>query len=295
MHILLIGEGQLGSALRAAIEGRDPASQRIEAFEAIRPRLSVWRRPDFDITHPEIVERVAALAPDVVINAAAWTNVDAAESNPDAAYAVNALGPKYLAEGCEQCGAALVHVSTNEVFAGQPGRFYREYDACEASSVYARSKLAGERAVMALCRRFYIVRVAWLFGPGGTNFPSKIVAAADQRGVLRVVADEFGNPTYAPDAALAIVQLIGTNRFGVYHLVNEGWCSRYEFACHVLASSGRSHIPVTPISHTEWQRPAQPPVHAVLVNQAAAALGIRLRRWQEAVEVYCRHAFLLAK
>lgn len=295
MHILLIGEGQLGSALRAVIEGEGLAAQREAGPEPSRTRLSIWRRPQFDITHPEIAERVAALAPDVVINAAAWTNVDAAESNPDAAYAVNALGPKYLAEGCERCGAALVHVSTNEVFAGQPGRFYREYDPCEASSVYARSKLAGERAVMALCRRFYIVRVAWLFGPGGNNFPSKIVAAADQRGTLRVVADEFGNPTYAPDAALAIVRLIETNRFGVYHLINEGWCSRYEFARQVLVSSGRSHIPVTPISHTEWLRPAQPPLHAVLVNQAAAALGIRLRPWQEAVEVHCRHTFMVAK
>ncbi|MCS6827999.1 MAG: dTDP-4-dehydrorhamnose reductase [Caldilinea sp.] len=295
MHVLLIGEGQLGSALRAVFEKSSPFFERTAAPEAARPRLTVWRRPEFDIAHPEIAERVAALAPDVVINAAAWTNVDAAESNPDAAYAVNALGPKYLAEGCEQCSAVLVHISTNEVFPGQPGRFYREYDPCEARSVYARSKLAGERAVMALCRRFYIVRVAWLFGPGGVNFPSKIIGAADQRGALRVVADEFGNPTYAPDAADAIARLIATDRCGVYHLINEGWCSRYEFACHVLASSGRGHIPVTPISHKEWQRPAQPPLHAVLVNQAAAALGIRLRPWQEAVEVYCRHAFMLAE
>lgn len=295
MHVLLIGEGQLGGALRAVFEGDDFSSQRTDARNAPRFRLTIWRRPEFDIAHPEITERVAALAPDVVINAAAWTNVDAAESNPDAAYAVNALGPKYLAEGCEQCGAALVHVSTNEVFPGQPGRFYREYDPCDARSVYARSKLAGERAVMALCRRFYIVRVAWLFGPGGVNFPSKIIAAADQRGALRVVADEFGNPTYAPDAADAIARLMLTNRFGVYHLVNEGWCSRYEFACQVLANSGRSHISVTPISHEEWPRPAQPPLHAVLVNQAAAALGIRLRPWREAVEIYCRRAFMPTK
>ncbi len=279
MHILIIGDGQLGSALRSVFETTP------------RHQLTIWRQPSFDLTLPTTPDRVAALAPDVVINAAAWTNVDAAENNPDAAYAVNALGPKYLAEGCERCGAALVHVSTNEVFPGHPGVFYREYDQTGAVSVYARSKLAGERAVIQIARRLYLVRVAWLFGPGGVNFPKKIVDAATRLGALRVVSDEFGNPTYAPDAAAAIAQLIESNRFGSYHLVNEGWCSRHQLAQHVLAHSGRGHIELTPITHKEWQRSSQPPLHAVLVNQAAAALGIRLRSWQEAVEEYCQQEF----
>ena len=144
---------------------------------------------------------------------------------------------------------------------------------------YARSKLAGEIAVTRRARRLYLVRVAWLFGSGGANFPAKIIDAADRLGALRVVDDEFGNPTYAPDAARAIVRLIETGRFGVYHLVNEGWCSRHQFAQQVLACSGREQVAVTPISHKEWQRATQPPLHAVLVNQAAAALDIRLRPW----------------
>ncbi|HRA69074.1 MAG TPA: dTDP-4-dehydrorhamnose reductase, partial [Caldilinea sp.] len=276
MHVLLVGDGQLGSALR-------------NVFEATaQHELTIWRQPTFDMTLPDTADRVADLAPDVVINAAAWTNVDSAESNPDAAYAVNALGPKYLADGCERCGAALVQVSTNEVFPGSSGIFYREYDQTSAVGTYARSKLAGEIAVTRRARRLYLVRVAWLFGSGGANFPAKIIDAADRLGALRVVDDEFGNPTYAPDAARAIVRLIETGRFGVYHLVNEGWCSRHQFAQQVLACSGREQVAVTPISHKEWQRATQPPLHAVLVNQAAAALDIRLRPWAEAVEEYCR-------
>jgi dTDP-4-dehydrorhamnose reductase len=279
MHVLLVGDGQLGTALRKVLA------------TTAQHQVTTWRRPAFDITLPGTADEVAALAPDAVINAAAWTKVDSAESNPDAAYAVNALGPKYLAEGCARCGAALVQVSTNEVFPGQPGVFYREYDRTIASSTYARSKLAGEIAVTQMLQRLYIVRVAWLFGPGGINFPAKIVEAANRLGALRVVSDEFGNPTYAPDVAAAIVQLIESGRYGNYHLVNEGWTSRHRFAQQVLTASGRGHIEVTPISHKEWQRTAPPPLHAVLVNQAAAALGIRLRPWEEAVAEYCRQEF----
>ena len=282
MRVLLVGDGQLGTALR-------------KVFEATaQHEVTIWRQPTFDMTLPATADEVAALAPDVVINAAAWTNVDSAEANPDAAYAVNALGPKYLAEGCARCGAALVQVSTNEVFPGHPGVFYREYDRTQAISSYARSKQAGEIAVTQMLRQLYIVRVAWLFGPGGVNFPAKIVDAANRLGSLRVVSDEFGNPTYAPDAAIAIVSLIESGRYGLYHLVNEGWCSRHQFAQQVLAHSGRGHIELTPITHKEWQRTTQPPLHAVLVNQAAAALGIRLRPWEEAVEEYCRQEFAVA-
>lgn len=279
MHLLVVGDGQLGSALRRILE------------ENAQHQLTIWRQPTFDMTLPDTADQVAVLAPDVVINAAAWTNVDAAERNPDAAYAVNALGPKYLAEGCARCGAALVQVSTNEVFPGQPGAVYREYDRTSAANSYARSKLAGEIAVTQMLKRLYIVRVAWLFGPGGVNFPAKIVEAANRLGSLRVVSDEFGNPTYAPDVAQAIVALVESERFGIYHLVNEGWCSRHQFAQRVLAASARADIELTPIAHTEWPRAAQPPLHAVLVNQAAAALGIRLRPWEEAVDEYCRQEF----
>ena len=266
MHLLITGSrGQLGQALHAHFS---PSHQ-----------VTLWSRPEHDVADPATADAVAALAPDVVINAAAWTNVDGAESSPDAAFAVNSLGPKYLAEGCARCGAALVQISSNEVFAGEPGRFYREYEEPGPVTVYARSKAAGERAARQVLDRLYIVRVAWLYGPGGSHFPSKIVAAADKHGSLRVVADEFGNPTYTPDVAGALEQLIATGRYGIYHLVNEGCASRYDWAVELLGLSGRGHIPLTPIPANEWPRPAMPPAHAVLVNQAGAALGIRLRPW----------------
>jgi dTDP-4-dehydrorhamnose reductase len=271
VHILILGwSGQLGRAL-------------LDIYQARHVQLTLWALPEFDFTTPAVADQVAALGPDLVINAAAWTDVDGAQENPDLAYAANALGPKYVAEGCARCGAPLVQVSTNEVFPGLPGQFYREYDPPAAGTVYARSKLAGERAVTQMHDRVYIVRVAWLFGQGPNNFPLKILAAADRLGALRVVDDEFGNPTYARDAATAIVRLTETGRYGIYHLVNAGYTSRYEFARQVLACAGRSDVPVTPIAGSEWVRRTTPPPHAVLVNQAAAALGIVLPPWQEAV------------
>jgi dTDP-4-dehydrorhamnose reductase len=278
MRVLITGgQGQLGRCLRQALAQRPHAA------------VTVWELADHDISDPAAAQWVAELAPDVVINAAAWTNVDGAEANPQAAYAANTLAPKYLAEGCAACGAALLQVSTNEVFRGQPGVFYREYDPTDGGgSAYARSKLAAERAVAQLLNRFYIVRIAWLFGPGGSNFPTKIAGAADRTGSLRVVDDEWGNPTYAPDVAEAMVQLVESGRYGIYHLVNDGWCSRYDLACAVLQESGRGHVPITAIKSGEWQRPTNPPPHAVLLNEAGAALGIRLRPWQEAVAEYCR-------
>ncbi len=272
-HILIVGaNGQLGQALAAQFGSAD--------------QITCWTRPRHDIADPAIANAVAETAPDIVINAAAWTDVDGAENSPGWAFAVNSLGPKYLAEGCARCGAALVQVSTNEVFAGEAGRFYHEYEATSPGSVYARSKAAGEQAAAAVLDRLYIVRVAWLYGAGISNFPAKISAAADRHGALRVVSDEYGNPTYAPDVAAAVALLIETKCFGIYHLVNEGSASRYEWAAELMGLTGRKTLPVEPISAREWPRPTMPPPHAVLVNQAGAALGIALRHWQDALREY---------
>jgi dTDP-4-dehydrorhamnose reductase len=273
MHILIVGaNGQLGRAVQAACPPRHD--------------LTLWRRSEADIGTPDVEHKIVQLRPDVVSNCAAWTNVDGAEKEVAAAFATNALGALYIARACRHVGAIMVQVSTNEVFAGMPGRFYYEYEQPAPSSVYARSKLAGEAAVSRVLERLYIVRVAWLFGPGGNNFPAKIVAAADRNGALKVVDEEFGNPTYAPDVAHALFRLLESERFGIYHLVNEGFASRFELASFVLQATGRAQIPLSPIKLGDWPRPAPPPPHAVLINQAAAALGIRLRPWQEAVQEY---------
>jgi dTDP-4-dehydrorhamnose reductase len=274
--VALIGfRGQLGRAL-------------LQELETARRSVLALDYPEIDMTRPEIVDQVCDFQPQVVVNAAAWTDVDGAEEKQDACYAVNVLGVKHLATACQRSGASLLHVSTNEVFPGEPGRFYREWDATQArSGVYARSKEAAEKLVMSmLAGRFYIVRTAWLYQRGGANFVAKIVAAADKHGALRVVDDEFGSPTYAPDLAAGIVRLIDSQHHGVYHLTNGGYCSRYQWAVEILRLAGRSATPVTPIPATEWPRRTTPPAHAVIVNSAAAALGIQLREWQEALADY---------
>ena len=163
-----------------------------------------------------------------MVHAAAYTNVDGCEQDPDLAYRVNVLGTQNVALGAQRSGAALMYVSTNEVFDGQRREPYREWDRTAPLSAYARSKTAGEEIVRQLLTHFYIVRVAWLFGPGGVNFVTKILGAAAKTGALRVAADEFGNPTYAPDVAQAMARLATTGHYGIYHLTNSGFCSRYE-------------------------------------------------------------------
>ena len=272
MHVLIVGHlGQLGRTFYDAYAQREGA------------RVTGWDQGECDITDPAITAQIIALAPDVVINSAAWTNVDAAEAHPDMAYAINTLGPKYLAEACAQLDASMVQISTNEVFPGAPGRLYREYDERGARGVYARTKLAAERATQQILDRLFIVRIAWLFAPGGNNFPAKIAAAADEHGQLRVVNDEFGNPSYAPDVVDAVRRLVDLDRPGSYHLANSGYCSRFAFAEKVLQLTGRGDVPVMPISGDEWERSAPPPPHAVLINQAATALGVTMRPWEEAL------------
>ncbi len=267
--------GQVGRALCALLQGT--------------PLLALTR-DDVDLRDGDrVIALITEFHPDVVIHAAAWTDVDGAERDPDGAYAVNALGTQYVALACQQANAAMVYISTNEVFDGEATQPYREWDPPAPLNVYARSKLAGERIAQMLLNRLYIVRTAWVYGPGGRNFPGKILAAAERHGELRVVADEFGNPTYAPDLAEALIRLVQTDRFGIYHLTNEGACSRFEWAREVLRLSGRSHVPITPIRSEEWQRPARPPRRAVLANTAAAALGIRLRPWRDALTEYFAH------
>jgi len=273
-RIALVGyRGQLGRALLDALAGR---------------QILALDYPEVDMTQPAIIEQIASFGPDLVINAAAWTNVDGAEETPDACYAVNVTGVQHLALACQRSGAALLHVSTNEVFPGEPARFYREWDATAArSGVYARSKEAAERVVLSLLAgRFFIVRTAWLYNNGGNNFNAKIIAAADKHGSLRVVADEFGNPTYAPDLAAAIVRLIDSGQHGIYHLTNSGYCTRHQWAVETLHLAGRAEVPVTPISSGEWPRRTTPPPHAILLNTVGAALGITLRPWQEALAAY---------
>jgi len=273
MRVLITGaKGQLGRALDARLP------------DAIGADL-----PEIDITQPEAIEAaVNAVQPEVIIHCAALTDVDGCARDPELAYRVNGMGTQNVAQAAACAGAALVYISSNEVFDGTRREPYSEFDATNPINPYARSKLAGEWFVAHLTSRFYIVRTAWLTGHGGRNFVHRIQQLADERGQLRVVMDETANPTFIEDLADAIIKLLQTERFGIYHLTNAGYCSRYEYARKILELSGRGHIPVEPITRADFARPSTPPEFTPLANMAAAALGITLRPWEEALAEFLK-------
>jgi dTDP-4-dehydrorhamnose reductase len=246
--------------------------------------------PEVDLTDLHAIRSsLAAFAPDVIIHAAAYTDVDGAARNPDLAFRVNALGTRNVAVASESVGAALLAISTNEVFDGTKVEPYGEFDATGPINPYAKSKLAAEQFIRDLTTRFYIVRTAWLYGLGGNNFVKKIIDRADSDGRLRVVTDEVSSPTYAEDLVTALEQLLVTGAYGIYHFTNEGACSRFEFAREILALSGHRHIPIEPIVLADYPRPSTPPPYAPLRNFCGAQLGITLRPWRDALADYLAH------
>ena len=241
MTVLVVGaSGQLGNALQ----------------QALKPRVvRAYNREALDITNRENTNRVLGQAkPDVVINAAAYTNVDQAESDQSAAYRVNAVGPQNLALATGALGVPLVHLSTDYVFDGTHTEPYHEFDQTNPRSIYGKSKLAGEEIVRAVTRRHFIIRTAWLYHTVGKNFPKTICQLAQDAGV-RVVNDQFGSPTYAPHLAKAIEQLLDTHAYGTYHLAGSGGTSWFGFTQLLFKHLG-IQAQLTPVSTSEFPRPA---------------------------------------
>jgi dTDP-4-dehydrorhamnose reductase len=252
--------------------------------------------PELDVTDAEAVERALRQAkPDLVIHAAALTDTSLCEEDPALAMRVNAQGSLHVAEACRRAGAALVYVSTNEVFDGARGEPYGESDEPSPINAYGRSKLEGERFVQQTLPRHYVVRTAWLYAEGGDNFPAKILRAAEGRRELSVVTDEVATPTWARDLAPAIIRLAALRAsahpaYGIYHLTNDGYCSRFQWAAEVLRLAGPPWADVTlrPITSAEYTGGPPKPPFSALRNEAAARLGITLRPWQEALEDFFR-------
>jgi dTDP-4-dehydrorhamnose reductase len=242
-----------------------------------------------DVTDAAAVSQlVACVRPDVVFNATAWNRVDAAESEPQAAFAVNALAPRFLAVAARETGALLVHFSSDYVFDGCSERPYREQDATRPLSVYGASKLAGELLVAASGARHLLVRTSGLIGRGGSqqkggSFVDRILSQARSGQPLRVVADQLFAPTVALDLAGAAVALVRSGASGLFHLTNGGVCSWHELAATALALAGLE-APVAPISLAELRLPAARPRFSVLDNSRYLALGLPpLRHWREAL------------
>jgi dTDP-4-dehydrorhamnose reductase len=289
ISVLLTGaDGQLGRALQDLMPGSYTAGQ--QTFYRLIPFAHHERRYKqsvagaLDITHRDAVRvAVAEAKPDIVINAAAWTDTVGCEHDPERAMLVNCEGARHLANAARDAGAALVQVSTNEVFDGTKTTPYDEDNATNAINAYGRSKLAGEDAVREATDRHYIVRTSWVYGPGRMSFPEKVLANARKGKPLRGVTDETASPTLTLDLAQAIVQLMTTEAFGTYHLTNSGDCSRKKWAEEVLRLAG---IDAKVAAATQAEFGVRKPVYSTLANSRAAALGITLRPWRDALAEY---------
>lgn len=240
-----------------------------------------------DITDKEhVLEFISQNNPDVVINSAAYTDVDGCEENQDLAYRVNGEGVENLALACRQTDSTLVHISTDYIFNGKNTRPWFEDDEIGPISVYGKSKLKGEQAILEILDKFFIVRTAWLYGINGKNFPKTMLELAENHSEITVVYDEVGTPTYTPDLAEAISQLIETDYYGIYHITNSGSCSWCEFARYIFEISGKD-VKVIPVTASEFARPAPRPHYSVLNNRNWVENGFEpLRSYKEAIKEY---------
>lgn len=224
--------------------------------------------------------------PDIVLHPAAWTDVNGCAEHPQKAILINGIGTQNIAVTSAQLDIPILYISSNEVFDGKLNRPYTEFDVTNPINPYAYSKWYGERAVQQVNPKHYIVRTAWLFAHGGNNFIQAILNAVKAGKALRVVTNEVANPTYTNDVAQAVAQLIETQRYGIYHFVNEGAVSRWDFARYALDYAGLNDTPIARISRHQWQRPSLPPEYTPLDNLAGMSIGIRLRPWQDAVDAF---------
>lgn len=244
---------------------------------------------ELDITlEDEVSNFISRHKPDIIINCAAYTNVDKCETEREKAFALNALGPKYIAAAAKGCGARVIHISTDFVFDGNSNRPYTEEDQTNPLSEYGRTKLEGERNIQNHCNSYLIVRTSWLFGHHGINFAAKMLELAERNKELSIVTDEIGSPTYTADLAGALWTLIKQECEGIINISNNGSCSRYEWAEYIFETMG-SKIKMNPIKSAEYKRPAKVPLNSTLNCQKFTTItGVSMRPWEEAVESYLK-------
>jgi len=274
IKVLLVGsEGQLGLELQKQLQNKS-----LEYFS-----LDL---PEFDITNLEmVIKKFIKEKPDLIINCAAYTDVDGCENNIETAYKVNALGAKNLAIAAEKVGTKLVHISTDYIFNGQGEEPYKEYDNTDPQTVYGQSKLLGEEYVQQFSSKFFIFRTAWLYGEGN-NFVRTMLRLADENDELNVVNDQIGSPTSTVDLARAIINLMETEHYGLYHATCEGKCSWYDFAKKIFEIKNID-IKVNPVNSDQFKRDAERPKYSVLDNYMLKLIDKNnFKHWEESLKDY---------
>jgi len=273
--VVLGGRGMLGTDLVGALR-RHPAFDRVEVADL----------PEVDVTRLDpLLALLRRSRPDVVVNCAAFTDVDGCEGRPEHAFAVNAVGAGNAATAAEAVGAHIVHISTDYVFDGRKGAPYVEEDPPAPLSVYGKSKLEGEHRVAAVSR-WTIVRTAWLYGRHGDNFVHRILARAREKREILGVTDQVGSPTWTRDLSLALIAIIERGATGLFHAANAGACSRYEQICHMLRCADIP-VEVRPVDSAAFPRPAAiPPNSALDCSRLAKVTGHAMRPWRDALREY---------
>ena len=280
MKILIVGSrGMLGTDLMETFS---------RAYETTGTDL-----PELDITQLEQCHaRLNELRPDVIINSAAFTQVDACESRQEEAFLANGHGAGNLAKAAASTGALLVYYSTDYVFDGQKQGAYVEEDTPNPQSIYGKSKLMGESLTREHCPNHLILRTSWLFGRNGSNFIRTILSAARNGNPLRVVNDQRGSPTYSKDLAAHTRMMIEAGCRSTYHVTNSGSCTWFELAAQALECAAIRTVPIAPVSTSEFPRPAPRPANSILANARLVRVGFSLLRpWQDAVREYVKAEF----
>ncbi len=277
MKIALTGaDGMLGHAIQKVFSDSE---------------LIPFSHTTLDITDLDhAVKSVRDAQPDILIHTAAFTDVDACETDPEKAYLVNGIGARNMAIACEEIRCPIVHISSDYVFDGTKDSPYDEWDKTNPISQYGLSKLMAEQFISSLTNRFYIVRTSWLFGPHGRNFVDTIVRLLAGKDTLKVVNDQCGSPTFTEDLANMIRQMMGRG-YGIYHATNSGACTWYEFAVKIAELIG-SDTEIEPVTSVQFKRPAKRPAQSGLNNTMLRLEGITpLRHWSEALEHYIKQNF----
>lgn len=277
MKVLVTGvKGQLGYDVVKELTGRK--------IEAVGVDIE-----EMDITDAASVDKVIKeAAPDAVIHCAAYTAVDAAEDNEELCRKVNVDGPRNIAAVCKELDIKMIQISTDYVFSGEGERPWEPEDAAAPQSVYGQTKYEGELAVQELLEKYFIVRIAWVFGINGKNFVKTMLNLAKTRDTLTVVNDQFGSPTYTYDLAKLLVDMVQTEKYGVYHATNEGICSWYDFACAIFREEG-VEMNVLPVSSAEYAAKAKRPSNSRMSKDKLEEMGFdRLPDWQDALKRYLR-------